>query len=303
MSGRNVKKSNMAMGGPGFAGIILLLGVILTAVVCVWRIASFAAEDATLVIPVAVSESVDTAVLYEQNTALPNVRTEQNSLSAAEAGFAVSDEKQVWSSQTAVEIFRISYENGDNQITVAGDGEKLIAPGTANEYDFRLSNTGNVAVDYTMTMEAYFGRENRTIPVEVRVNDYQGNYLAGSRDEWSPVMELNSVSDTAVLGAGHYNGYTLTWQWPFEGDDAYDTLLGNSAVQEDITLTIVICVLAAASEDPDASGGIPQTGIFGVPGGVRTGDEHGAALWLALLAAAVIVIVICLSARFRGKKR
>ena len=55
------------------------------------------------------------------------------------------------------------------------------------------------------------------------------------------IHEINPyirVALRSVLKKGYVMPYTLSWQWPFEGDDAYDTMLGN--LEEDLTLTIVI---------------------------------------------------------------
>ena len=57
--------------------------------------------------------------------------------------------------------------------------------------------------------------------------------------------------------------YTLEWQWPFEGDDVYDTMLGNLAVEEEITLTIKINVLSSYTPDAGDDDGIPKTGDSG----------------------------------------
>ena len=45
-------------------------------------------------------------------------------------GFEASDDNTVWSTNTQVEIFRVSYVNGEQVITVnSGNGDKVIAPG------------------------------------------------------------------------------------------------------------------------------------------------------------------------------
>lgn len=109
-------------------------------------------------------------------------------------------------------------------------------------------------------MEAYFSRDDRPIPVEARVTDYRGNYLAGSKTGKADVLELNKVSQTGTLTAGYVAPYTLEWEWPFEGEDAYDTMLGNLALEEDITLTVVIKTTASYTADADTDSGIPKTG-------------------------------------------
>ena len=177
--------------------------------------------------------------------------------SPADPGFQVFDENTVWEGQTDVEIFRITYENGQAQVTVqSGNGDKLLAPGTENSYTFTLQNTGNVDLDYTLQVEAYFSHGDLPIPVVARLVDYDDHYLVGSENGYAPVLELNSVDIQNSLTAGYIAPYTLQWQWPFEGDDVYDTLLGNTAVDEDITLTIIIRTTA----EYGGQGGIPDTG-------------------------------------------
>ena len=83
------------------------------------------------------------------------------------------------------------------------------------------------------------------------------------------MLELNKVSDSGTLKKGYVMPYTLSWQWPFEGDDAYDTLLGN--LEEDLTLTIVIETYAEYAP-PSADGGIP-----------KTGDTSHIALWFSVM--------------------
>lgn len=173
-----------------------------------------------------------------------------------------------------LEIFKFSYDETGKitVIGVEGNEDHLIAPGTSNIYQFTLANTGDVALDYTLTMEAYVTGTDLWIPVNARVWDYTNRYLVGSADEMPDVMELNTVDETGVLGAGKYAVYNLEWEWPFEredenGDitenDIYDTMLGNLAVDEDLVLHIVIRTTAEYDEDPNHPGGVdkpPQTG-------------------------------------------
>lgn len=173
--------------------------------------------------------------------------------------FRVTDDQQVWRGKTEIEIFRLSYENGAGQITVeSSGGDKVIAPGTENTYSFALENTGYEPVKYEMSMETYFTDGIHVIPVEARVFDHEGNYLAGSAEAYADVLELSQVQDSGTLRVGYVQPYTLQWQWPFEGDNSLDTYLGNLAVEEDITLTIVIHTYAEYT--PTDDGGIPKTG-------------------------------------------
>lgn len=184
---------------------------------------------------------------------------------SADGGFRVFDENTVWSADTNIEIFKLSYVNGEGVFTVNSDSaDKLIAPGTENGYTFTLENTGDVSLDYKMTMEAYVTGTELSIPVVVRVVDVTGEYHLGGEDEWADVLDLNQVNETATIGAGKTATYTLEWQWPFEGDDDYDTMLGNLAAEEDLTLTVKINTIAEWCDDPDDPGDAPQTGDYGL---------------------------------------
>lgn len=182
------------------------------------------------------------------------------------------------------EIFKFSYDE-TGEITVIGAGgndDKLIAPGTSNIYQFTLANTGDVALDYNLTMEAYVTGTDLRLPVNARVWDYTNKYILGSADSMVDVMELNTVNENAELAAGRYAVYNLEWEWPFEwGDDEYDTMLGNLAVDEDLVLHIVIRTVAEYDEDPDN----PGAGLIKPP---NTGDDSQLVL-LSLLSAGSFV--------------
>lgn len=246
--------------------VSLLLCVVLSATVLFSRLVTFAAADSQHYIPLTKSSGStvvsvgrmepDGSVVFRQG-----YHPENHRLLTASPGFRVYDENTVWSSHTDVEIFRISYKNGSGQVTVnSANGEKLLAPGTENTYLFTLENTGNVALDYTLSMDAYFSNDETPIPVYARVTDYKGNYLLGSAEEKEDVLNLKQVQKKGSLTAGYVAPYTLEWEWPFELDDTYDTMLGNMAVDEDITLTIVIMTTATYCPDQTIVEGNPKTG-------------------------------------------
>lgn len=182
----------------------------------------------------------------------------------ARPGFQASDSDKIWGKQTDIELFRVSYENGGHVITAAGaHGQEIVAPGTENDYTFNLTNTGNVSIAYRVSAAAVLsdGQNSFDIPLKLRLSDYTGRYLIGGADSWADFESLGTFSESASLAAGHYTAYTIEWQWPYEsGDDAFDTMLGNLAVDRDLVLTVTINVSAEASSDPNEPGGIPQTG-------------------------------------------
>lgn len=163
------------------------------------------------------------------------------------------DKNTRWTTETSVEIFKLTYDNASGEITVNGKAsnkEKLLAPGTGNEYSFTVENTGEHTLSYTMEMEAYFGNEEYQIPVRAKVWDYQKKYLLGSKTSMEDIMKLNDVKEKSALGVGRYAIYTLEWEWPFERDeDAFDTMLGNLATEKELTLTIKIKTTAMWDDD------------------------------------------------------
>ena len=208
----------------------------------------------------------------------------------------VYDDVRTWETETKVDIFKITYENGDAVVTVDGMGDKVIAPGTGNEYTFYLKNTGDVELDYTMEIEAFFSDGSRPIPVEARLKGYDGTYLLGAEDMWVDVLELNRIKEQASINVNCYAYYTLEWQWPFEGgDDVYDTLLGNAAVNEDLTLTIVI--------HTTATGESMTTEFQRVDSIVKTGDNANLLLWAGLAVGAFLLILFLVLGKQRDKKR
>lgn len=216
----------------------------------------------------------------------------------ANPGFMVIDENDViWGTETEVEIFKVSYENGEGNVTVKSDnGEKVVAPGTENSYTFKLKNTGNVPVRYWLDIDAYITPGDNMIPIESRVNRYDGEWIVGGQKVWVDVPVLDAAEDAGTLGSGKYTYYTLDWRWPFEsGNDEYDTFLGNLAADgEDITITIVIKTVATATDDPGRDDGITPP---------DTGDNSIISLWIALAVGSVVLIMILLIFLYKEKKR
>lgn len=212
-------------------------------------------------------------------------------------GFIIEDKDKIWTANTEVEIFKISYDNnGDAVFTVQSDGtgevKKLIAPGTNFDYEFTLKNTGDKPLDYTLIFESWFEGTDEIIPVEAKVfyNEDGQHYLLGGADEWKPVLDLNGVTRDAGLNAGNICDYTLQWQWPFErfdgegldANDAFDTMLGNLAASgEELTLTIVIKTVAWIDEQPCTTGENPP----------QTGDDRPIIIWVVIAITALAAII------------
>ena len=211
-------------------------------------------------------------------------------------GFEAGDDKTVWGTNTQVEIFSVSYVNGEQIITVKSDnGDKVIAPGTENSYTFKLKNTGNVALDYTVEIDAYFTPADIEIPITGRLNRYDGTWVIGGKDEYAKVPVLDTAEDNATLGAGKYTYYTLDWLWPFEsGNDELDTMLGNLAVDQELTFTIVIKTTATESSNPYDDSGITPP---------QTGDNTNLTLWIVLAVSSFAMMIFLLFYQNKEKRR
>ena len=278
---------------------MLLLCVMLSAAMLFSRLVSYTKADTRQYIPLTRSNGITTVLVDGEDGTF--VRAEgfnpnRPVLLAAEPvrmadWFRVTDKDTVWKGNTQVEIFRASYANGESQITVkSSDGDKLIAPGTENSYTFALENTADGPVAYSMSMKAYLSSDDHTIPVVAKVRrETDHAYFLGSAGEYKDVLQLNQVKDSGTLKKGYVMPYTLSWQWPFEGDDAYDTLLGN--LEEDLTLTIVIETYAEYAP-PSADGGIP-----------KTGDTSHIGLWFTvMLGSAAGLMFLLLLMRRKGEE-
>lgn len=174
--------------------------------------------------------------------------------SQPEADFSVSDGKTVWQKDTQVDLFQEAYldVNGADISVQSADDSRLIAPGTSNSYTFTLSNGGNVALAYTMTLNSTFALAGEDLPVQVRLKGQDG-WILGSDTEWAEAEALNDVRVEQELAANTDMEYTLDWRWPFEATenetyaavDEHDTELGNdSASEENTEFTLNISVTA-----------------------------------------------------------
>lgn len=278
-----VRKANRKLNNRWIwlTAVILLVSVTATSICVADRFWGYAMDDsgALPLVPASVEEEDEGPVdSPARNTVFVDPK---------ESGFEVSSDGQVWGAKTDVEIFRASYENGEYQVTVKSEnGDSLIAPGTENSFIFKVKNTGETPLDYQVKVSAFFGPEGINIPIYGRICRYDGEWLAGDKDNFVDMEQMNGSHDESSLSAGRYAYYTLDWTWPYEqGDDALDTLLGNQAVNEDLTLTIRIETMATVNPDADLDEGIKAP---------STGDNQSMVLWIALGAAALCLLAFLL---------
>ena len=216
---------------------------------------------------------------------------------AVDPGFTVYDENVVWTTDTEVEIFKIQYDNnGDLVYTVNSfnNQDKVIAPGTSNDYTFTLKNTSKYPLSYKLQVDAWITGGDYVIPLEAKMYDYQGNYQVGSVDEWAPALELDPVEVTGALSVNNIADYTIQWQWPFErttgegldANDEFDTILGNLAANDE-ALEFHIRIYTEAEITEDEGGDPPKP----------TGDKTAIFFTVAVAALVPVIIIVTLGKR------
>jgi len=175
------------------------------------------------------------------------------------------DDQVRWEINTNVDLFKTTYANSQGKITVeSAHGDKVIAPGTSNSYEFSLNNTGNISLDYTMRMDSVFTLLDHDLPMQVRLRSGD-RWIIGSETEWVNSAELDGLIESGTVPVNQYIGYIFEWKWPFEyGDDdavllndLNDTIIGNATVNEEVVFRLSISM-----ESTVTPGAVPMS-----PGG------------------------------------
>jgi archaellum component FlaG (FlaF/FlaG flagellin family) len=252
----------------------------------------------------------------------------------------VEDTQVQWSTNTEVNLFKTAYVNDQGEVTVeSANGEKVIAPGTGSDYTFYLKNTGNISLDYTLTMDSAFQMSSVQLPLEVRLRRGDSDYVAGSADVWVKPEKLSEVYETGTLEVNNYVEYTLEWQWPFtEEDEALqlqadisDTTFGNVTVKQDVDFKLQINTQAEVTPGavpevntlmteleaqretdvltdeilPEGQTGEAQreSETEGIQITVKTGDDTPVLLYLLLSAVSGAILILLIFAARRRRRR
>lgn len=190
-----------------------------------------------------------------------------------------------------IQVFYAEYGK-DGEITVKSDfGDKVVAPGTENSYNLYVRNVGKVPISYILEAESRItvdvNGQQTEIPIEASFYTPRSSYLLGGEESLENLGKLDGVKDSSGLSPEHQAKYTLCWSWPFDGDDEFDTLLGNLAAEgEELTVKVTFNVTAAY--DPNAGGGSPITG-----------GSSNIGLWVALFVISTFTLIILLFLRKR----
>lgn len=282
------------------AAAMLLLCVAITATLLFSRLVGYVAADTRHYIPLTQSGGITlvrTGTLDEDGNFHPNeslyVPGRMPLLAATPdktVQFQFQNGKTSWEGMTGIELFKTNYDG----TVVSANGDDVIAPGTENTYTLALENTCPDNLQFDLEVEAYLTMNAQVggdIPLEAKFSGGQNNkYFVGSATTWGNMEDLNGITDSGTLKPGYIMPYTISWQWPFEGDDAYDTLLGNMSAGSEVTVTVVIKTFA--SYTPSADGGIP-----------KTGDTSHIGLWFtAMMGSCAGLMFLLLLAKRKGNE-
>lgn len=190
-----------------------------------------------------------------------------------------------------IQVFYAEYGK-DGEITVkSGFGDKVVAPGTENSYNLYVRNVGKVPISYILEAESRItvdvNGQQTEIPIEASFYTPRSSYLLGGEESLENLGKLDGVKDSSGLSPKHQAKYTLCWSWPFDGDDEFDTLLGNLAAEGE-ELTVKVAFNVTAAYNPNAGGGSPITG-----------GSSNIGLWVALFVISTFTLIILLFLRKR----
>ena len=190
-----------------------------------------------------------------------------------------------------IQVFYAEYGK-DGEITVKSDfGDKVVAPGTENSYNLYVRNVGKVPISYILEAESRItvdvNGQQTEIPIEASFYTPRSSYLLGGEESLENLGKLDGVKDSSGLSPEHQAKYTLCWNWPFDGDDEFDTLLGNLAAEGE-ELTVKVAFNVTAAYNPNAGGGSPITG-----------GSSNIGLWVALFVISTFTLIILLFLRKR----
>ena len=154
------------------------------------------------------------------NTTGNNNTVTDNNTVTENSGFLVTDNSQVWKTDTVLHIFENPIYNM----------QEKIAPGSTNGYAFTLINTNTFGVNCNVAFA-----ENNAYGINMKYRLTQnGNYICGDSNTWVTYAELTLTN--IKLNSNQTMPYILEWKW---FDSSNDTAIG-AAGNVEYSLTIQI---------------------------------------------------------------
>lgn len=223
------KKTKRINGGIWLLAALLILLLLMTWALLAGVLGSHTAPQNTIALTPEPGQSLN-RTLYRPAKLEPDVQTR--------------DETVQWEATTQIDLFRTAYENAQGAQTVKSEsGSKVIAPGTENSYTFSIRNTGNVALNYSLSLQGTLAVSEKTIPLQFRLR-CGDQWLVGAADRWSSLEELDAYSGASTLNPEKQDEYRLEWQWPYEGTDTADSRLGSVSLNADAQFRMTVTTTA-----------------------------------------------------------
>lgn len=237
------------------------------------------------------------------------------------------DDQQIWTNDTAVEIFKTADQNVAGESTVqSSNSDKVIAPGTSGTYIFFLQNTGKAKVDYKVSLKAGWELEGVESPLEIRMADDNG-WLTPCRSGWQSISNLSHIPETGQLLPNQKARYIVYWRWAYErGKDEEDTFLGDNTEETLHTIVIHTEAVQSISENTgDMNGGYESSVKADITKmqekdtnlgqtkaedrhtqsaeAVKTADQMSPGMWLKVLILTSLILFACLTVIWLRKRR
>lgn len=114
--------------------------------------------------------------------------------------------------------------NGDTETDVAAN---KIAPGTKGSFQFVVKNTSEVNATFDLTLKV----TGAQVPFEYTIQVDEGSASEASTTVPSLTTQTIDMNTSVTV--------TITWEWPFDGNDTADTTLGLAESTVEVNATIV----------------------------------------------------------------
>lgn len=127
----------------------------------------------------------------------------------------IGDDNGSWGAQEELNIF-------------AG---KRLCPGTSGDYTFQVDNPEDRKLEYSIALDFSDDKGNPLLLPIVYTLKMNNAEIATS-------TEVGILAEELIFSANSSQVFTLTWEWPFDGNDAADTEIGFLGGKYVCTITV-----------------------------------------------------------------